>query len=272
MTQTLLRMNLSYAINAQLAAPSNLFFLRITTNPSPVLVASNRRWRYLDTGGDAGPAWRQLACDDSGWSNGVAQLGFGDQDENTPIRQVGTHGLNTLTFYFRQRFEVEDPGVYTNLALWLLRDDGDVVYLNGAEVYRSPTLPPPPAVITFQTLANHLSVSDPPPDNAVDQANVSPIFLAPGTNIVAVEIHQHRADSSDVSFDFALTGEPAPPPAPPILHWGRFDGQTVLVWADPLSLLERADEVTGPWVRVSSAASPYVLDPGTGRVFYRLSR
>jgi hypothetical protein len=268
----LLQVRLSDARNAQLAAPSNLFFLRITTNPSPVLVASNSRWRYLDTGGDAGPAWRQLAYEDSGWSNGVAQLGFGDQDENTPIRQVGTNRQNTLTFYFRQQFEVEDPGIYTNLALWLLRDDGGVVYLNGAEGYRSPTLPPPPAVITFQTLANQLSVNDAPPDNSVDQANLSPTFLVAGTNVVAVEIHQHRTDSSDVSFDFALTGEPAPPPAPPILHWGRFAGQTVLVWGDPLFLLERANEVTGPWVRVSSAASPYVLDPGTGRVFYRLSR
>jgi len=90
--------------------------------------------------------------------------------------------------------------------------------------------------------------------------------------VVAVEIHQHRTDSSDVSFDLALTGEPLPPPVPPVLHWGRFAGQIALVWGDPLFLLEQANEVTGPWVRLSSAASPCVLDPGTGKVFYRLRR
>jgi hypothetical protein len=139
-------------------------------------------------------------------------------------------------------------------------------------VYRSPTLPQLPAVITYQTLANNLSVSDAPPDNTVDRASLSSAPLLAGTNFVAVEIHQHRADSSDVSFDVALTGEPPPPPAPQLLRWGRFGDQIVLVWGDPLFLLEQADEVAGPWARVSTATSPYVLNPDTGRAFYRLSR
>jgi len=270
--EALLRVSLSDALNAQLAAPSNLFFLELTSNASPILVTSNGWWRYLDTGGDAGQAWRHLAYPDTGWSNGVAQLGFEDEDEATPIRRVGTNGQSTLTFYFRHTFVVEEPRVYTNLALWLLRDDGGVVYLNGAEAYRSPTLPPLPAAITFQTLANHLSVSDAPSDNTVDQASLSPSFLMAGTNVVAAEIHQHRTDSSDVSFDLALIGEPPAPPVPPVLHWGQFAGQIALVWRDPRFLLEQADEVTGPWTRLSSAASPCVLDPGTGNVFYRLRR
>src|SRR5439155_174271 len=52
---------------------------------APALVASGADWKYLDDGSDQGVAWREPAFDDSGWTNGPAQLGYGDGDETTVI-------------------------------------------------------------------------------------------------------------------------------------------------------------------------------------------
>ena len=268
----LLRLTLVAVDNARLAPASNVFFLPANSGASPVLVAGPSRWSYRDTGGDPGPAWSQPAYDDRSWSNGLAQLGFGDQDETTPIRRIGTNGQSTVTFYFRQEFQVPNPALFTKLALSLLRDDGGVIYVNGAEVYRSPTLPPPPTVIAYTTLATNLSVSDAPPDNTADRTNLNPALLVAGTNLVAVEIHQHRTDSSDVSFELTLTGEPAPPAPLPELLWGRFADGDVLAWSDARFGLETAEHVTGPWLRLDGAWSPFGIPGTSGTSFYRLRR
>jgi hypothetical protein len=266
----LLLVSLTGAQNAELLPPERLVFLRAASTASPVLVGAGSTWRYLDTGADAGTAWREVGYDDSGWPSGRAQLGFGDGDEATVIRAEAADGENTITFYFRQEFAVTDSTVFTNLVLTLLRDDGGVVYLNGAEAYRSPTLPAAPLAITYRTLANALSSSTAPADNTVDHADLSPLLLKSGINVMAVEVHQHRADSSDVSFDGSLVGEPVPPaPALTLLH-GRFDGLNLLVWADPSVGLERAGEVQGPWTRVSGALSPWPFRPDDARAFFRL--
>jgi hypothetical protein len=219
---SLIKVSLSEVVNAQLVAPSNVYYLSLAQAQSPLLVQSNSAWRYLDTGGDAGTAWRVLAYNDSTWSNNYAQLGFGDGDERTPIRQVGTNGQNTITFYFRQAFVVPSPGLFTSLAMWLLRDDGGVVYLNGNEVFRSGNMPAAPSAITYTTLADRTGTAE----NAVDGVSLSSSGLVTGTNIVAVEIHQHDVGSSDISFDFGLTGLPTPVvPAAPLIT-GPTNGQT----------------------------------------------
>jgi hypothetical protein len=247
-------------------------FLPLARPVSPILVAAQSLWRYLDTGADLGTTWSSPAYSDANWASGYAQLGFNDGDEATTLDRVGTNGQNTITFYFRQSFTVEDPGAFTNLNLWLLRDDGGVVYLNGTEVYRNPTMPPAPAVITYQTLANYLSVSDAPPDNSEDTARVKPDVVVAGTNLVAVEIHQHRSDSSDISFDLSLTGEPTPPTPPQRVYWGRSGGQPVLAWGDATFRLEQADDVAGEWTLVTGATSPWTIAPLATHRFYRLRR
>ena len=266
----LLRVSLVRATGAELVAPSNVFFVRTFSAPTPLLVTSSSSWRYLDTGGNAGTAWRNLAYDDSSWSNGLAQLGFNDGDEATPIRQNGTNGQPTITFYFRQKFVVPNPGLFTNLALWLLRDDGGVAYLNGSEVYRSPSMPALPTTITYQTLANAQG-SSAPADNTVDRTNLSPSLLLTGTNVVAVEIHQHRSDSSDVSFAFSLTAQPTPTLPPQPVFLSSLGGQLALAWGATGFVLEQADQVTGPWSQAATT-SPYLMSPTGAQKFFRLRK
>ena len=196
-----LRVSLTNATNADLTGPSKVYFVNGTaTTTNTTLVASNSSWRYNDLGLDLGTAWRNAGYDDSSWSNGVAQLGFGDGDEVTVIRQTNSLGGTNITFYFRQKFVSPNPALFSGLSLWLLRDDAGVVYLNGTEVFRSPNLPAAPTVITNATLATS-SV-----ENTIDTATLGTTNLIAGTNVVAVEIHQQALTSSDISFAFALTG------------------------------------------------------------------
>src|SRR4051794_17512669 len=101
------------------------------------LISTGAVWKYLDDGSNQGTNWTAIAFNDSGWSNGVAQLGFADGDEATIIRSNRTDNTRIATYYFRRSFDLADPTGVTNLTVRLLRDDGGVVYLNGIEVFRS---------------------------------------------------------------------------------------------------------------------------------------
>jgi hypothetical protein len=199
-------------VRGELTSLAQAWFLgQFATNNGPaVLVSAGSRWKYNDTGSDLGTAWRSSAYDDSTWSNGLAQLGFGDGDEQTVIRRTNSSGANLITCYFRQTFVVTNLSFLADLSLWLLRDDGGVVYLNGTEVFRSDSLPPAPLAITYATLATNYNGGTAPPDNTIDRINLSTSLLLPGTNVVAVEIHQQAQSSSDLSFDFSLTGNSIP--------------------------------------------------------------
>src|SRR5688572_18636135 len=162
------------------------------------LVHLNSVWRYYDLAqappNQSGVNWKQPAYDHTSWSSGAAQLGYGDADEATIISS------STLTGYFRQNFTVNDISDYSGLTLQLTYDDGAVVYLNGTEVWR---VNMPSGNINYNTYASSNSG-----DNVITTTSVANT-LVNGTNLIAVEIHQHSASSSDLSFDFSITGVPA---------------------------------------------------------------
>jgi hypothetical protein len=149
--------------------------------------------------------------------------------------------------------------------MWMLRDDGAVVYLNGTEMFRSPSMPPAPTVITSTTFADNQGSA--PADNSIDLATLNAAPLVSGTNVVAVEVHQFDLGSSDLSFDFSLTGNPAPAPAQ--LFVTPFGDQLALHWYVTGYALQSADEVTGPWTFVSSESPATVNRTGSQR-FFRL--
>ncbi len=168
------------------------------TNPDP-LIAFSSNWRYLDKGTDQGTNWIARAFDDSSWSNGVAQLGYGDApaDEATVV-SFGSDPLNKyITTYFRREFTVLNPSEFTNLVARLLFDDGGVVYLNGTEILRTNVAPG----------QGYLTPAFATGENSLATNSASPALLVTGTNVLAVEIHQQLATSSDLSFDFELRGE-----------------------------------------------------------------
>jgi hypothetical protein len=242
-----------------------------TNAPSTVLIPAGSAWKYLDDGSNQGTAWRTTGFNDNTWSNGVAQLGFGDNDENPNGRLRRTNsttaGNSITTFYFRRAFNVTNLSAIANLSMWMLRDDGGIVYLNDTELFRSPSMPPAPAAITYTTFANNQGSA--PPDNTIDTATLSASPLVIGTNVVAVEIHQFDLGSSDLSFDFSLTGNPAS--SPPRLALQQFGNEFVLYWNAIGYALEQADNVTGPWTFLT-AESPATVTTTAPQQFFRLRR
>jgi hypothetical protein len=162
------------------------------------LVSTGAVWRYMDNGSDQGTAWRANGFNDSGWASGPAELGFGDQDEAT----VNTAGF--ITYYYRHTFNVPNASSFTNLRAMLKRDDGAVIYLNGNELFRSNM---PTGQVTAATLAATTAADD---GKQFFATSLSPSGLISGDNVLAVEVHQSATTSSDVSFDFSLTGNPLP--------------------------------------------------------------
>ena len=160
-----------------------------------VIVATNAAWKYLDDGTDQGTAWRAIAFNDSAWSNGVPQLGYGDGDETTAVGFGPDANNKYITTYFRRTFNLDNAFDLTNVLVRLVRDDGAVVYINGTEVLRDNL---PAGDILFSTVASG-AVED-----ATVFANPSPSLLVNGENTIAVEIHQSGGTSTDISFGFEL--------------------------------------------------------------------
>jgi hypothetical protein len=158
-------------------------------------VAANSTWRYLDTGTNLGTSWTNLNFNDTAWASGPAELGYGDNDEATVISYGPSATAKYITYYFRQTFVLASPADGATVLLRVLRDDGAIAYLNGAEVYRDNM---PAGAVNYLTTA--LSALDPPQEATFYPTNVTPSRLVVGTNVLAVEVHQASGQSSDVSF------------------------------------------------------------------------
>jgi hypothetical protein len=204
---------ISVEVHQSSASSSDISFnFRFTgqTTATSYIEANNDSWKFLDNGTDQGTTWRGTTFNDATWVSGNAELGYGDNDEETTV-SFGTNAASKyITTYFRKSFSVASiPSV---LSLDLVCDDGAVVYLNGIEIYRQNM---PTGTILYNTLAPvSTGNSGTPAENAWTTVTLSSASLVVGNNVIAVEIHQNEANSSDISFNFRLTDNNFPPVRP----------------------------------------------------------
>lgn len=170
------------------------------------LIPSGATWKYLQQLNDQGTAWREVNFNDTTWKAGRAELGYGDKDELTLLPSK-VSGIRPITTYFRRSFEVFDPAALSSVRMWLKRDDGAVVYLNGQEIIRSNM---PEGTIAFATRAS--STVGGSTESQWFSYSIDPALFLAGTNVMAVEVHQDSPDSSDLSFDLELDGLSLPQP------------------------------------------------------------
>jgi hypothetical protein len=168
-------------------------------------------WKYLDNGSDQGTAWRSPTFDDGAWASGPAELGYGAGGEATVVGYGPDSNNKYVTTYFRRSFPVENASRYSGLDVSLVRDDGAVVYLNGVEVWRSNMSA---GDVLYNTYAASPEVSG-GDESKWFNTTLPSAALVEGQNVLAVEIHQQRAASSDISFNLKLAASRTDPVTTP---------------------------------------------------------
>ena len=178
---------------------------------STIVFPRESSWSYLDNGTDQGIAWYAPTFDDASWSTGNAELGYGDVQVTN--LSFGPDANNKwLDTCFRTHFQLTAlPAANEQLELSLKRDDGAVIYINGTEVFRVNMDPGVPSYLDYSNAT-------------VDGASETIFFvdiidansLQIGDNVIAVEIHQRSASSSDISFDMELAYVEIIPLTPPV--------------------------------------------------------
>ena len=172
----------------------------LTTN---TYVTKSNYWRYHSQGVDLGTVWRQTNYADSAWPLGRGPLGYSDAPLNTTLSYGTDANAKYITYYFRTPFNLTT--LPNSLTMRLRRDDGAVVYLNGAEAYRTNL---PATTISYSTYA--LAAVGGTEETTYFENSLPVTNLVVGTNWIAVEMHQNAANSSDLSFDLELLGAALP--------------------------------------------------------------
>jgi hypothetical protein len=227
--------------------------------PAPIvatptrLVAAGSVWKYLDTGTNLGTSWRSNSFDDTSWASGPAPLGYGEMNVGQWPRTTNSFGPDPnnkyITTYYRRLLDVPNAAQFSALEFRLLRDDGAVVYLNGAEVFRSNM--PTGAVDSLTLATNGVTGAE---ETAWFTNAVNPALLLPGNNLLAVEIHQVLPTSSDLAFDLELTGTVSSV-SQPTLNFSWFGSGLALTWpaAAGFFTLYNATNLAPPaWTRVTN--------------------
>ena len=181
---------------------------------SEALVPLGATWKYLANGTNQGVAWRAPTFDDSSWSSGVAELGYGDGDEATTVPFVDSNPAvagvqKNATTYFRRTFNVTNAAGINALNLRVDYDDAAIVYINGQVATRFGNIPLDPAFDYYTNSAI---------EETSATAAISPALLREGANTIAVEVHQADGSSSDISMNLSLTGVRTSTATPLILN------------------------------------------------------
>jgi len=229
--------NLSGA-NFEAAAPGDL--------QSVSLVPLGASWRYYDQGTLPAGGWTSASFNDSAWSEGAAQLGYGDDDVVITVGSGPNASSKYITTWFRHAFVVDDPKAFLSATLGVIRDDGAVVYLNGREVFRSNM---PTGTIGVSTLASAtVGGTD---ESTIFETDIDPTRFLAGRNVLAVEVHQSDAASSDLSFQLQLSGL-LQAIRDPALGFALENQELRIVW--PLAAAGfvpvEATSAVGPWTDV----------------------
>jgi len=154
------------------------------------IVKLNDTWRYYDKG-EAPANWKTTGFNDSSWSNGTAPLGYGMTGVKTTVSYGSDSENKHPTTYFRKTIRLASTPTRSDVFLLNYQvDDGFVVYVNGQEAGRYNM---PSGNITYNSYSSSYAESTP----LTGTINMSSSLFKNGDNVIAVEIHNNKASSSD---------------------------------------------------------------------------
>lgn len=154
-------------------------------------------WHYYDRGTLAGTGWKRNAYKDTAWTEAPAPYGYANEDRGivTPLNYGSNASSKRPTYYFRTIVNLDEK--VSTATLDYRVDDGFVVYVNGTEAGR---VNMPPGTVGYTTYASSV-VSDRLTGTLILDASL----FRTGSNLIAVEVHNCNAGSTDLYWDAALT-------------------------------------------------------------------
>ncbi|MCF8461593.1 MAG: CotH kinase family protein [Flavobacteriales bacterium] len=154
------------------------------------LVYDSVQWRYVPPTSPVSNTWSDVAFNDATWNVGMGGIGFGDGDDSTVV--------SGFSVFMRHQFVISNLSNLVELQLAVDYDDGYVAYLNGVEIARR-NMGNVGTIVAYDTFAtgDHeaLLYSGGIPE-AID---VNPNLLVSGANVLAVQVHNRFAGSSDLT-------------------------------------------------------------------------
>ncbi|GEM_PF-849893 len=190
-----------------------------------VLADSDTTWRYLDDNTDPGeeqnPAsWTLDTYDDGSWKSGKGSfgakngtskdLGGGFVADNLLQQYIDGTTTDIPAYFFRTTFNIDSLEDFKELTGELQYDDAAIVYINGVKVAEFDV---PPGGFESNMSYGGSNDSNPRTGNFTitsDEVATGPAIatgsaieagesiLVEGENVMAVELHQGRANSSDI--------------------------------------------------------------------------
>ena len=216
------------------------------------LVSMTDSWRYDQSGTDWETDWREPDFDDDAWPTGQSLLYV--ENDNLPAEKNTQLTLGKPTYYFRKKFSANDiDGM--ELEASMIVDDGAIVYLNGVEVLR---IGMNAGDVSFGTFAAR-TVTNAEREGPFPLSSES---LTEGENVLAVEVHQTNANSSDVVFGLSLIGTVREGEAstPGRQNSNRREATDLpLLWLNEAQAINRNGIVDGqgeaePWVEIYNSS------------------
>ncbi|NRB44596.1 MAG: lamin tail domain-containing protein, partial [Verrucomicrobiales bacterium] len=178
----------------------------VSLPPSKNYVSLGDTWKYNDNNLDFGVNFSRIDFDDSSWLSAPGIFGndsraFPDPGLQTPLNRDSANNL--LTYYFRKKFDFKDDPIGSQITLEAILDDGARFWINGQEIKRV-RLPASPAEVNWKSRASGSVPSR-------DEGTLLPVItidgsgiLVEGTNVLAVDLHNYSAGSSDIAMGATL--------------------------------------------------------------------
>ena len=104
-----------------------------------------------------------------------------------------------MTYYVRADFQVDAAAAAADATVYLQRDDGVVVYVNGQEIGRDNV---PAGAIDAETRALLYIWGN--AETTPVPFTIPAAVLQEGTNVIAIEVHQAHPDSRDLRAAFEI--------------------------------------------------------------------
>lgn len=164
-------------------------------------------WRYLVPVSEPPSTWNDATFNDDTWHEGSSGFGYGDNDDNTILN-------NAKSIFIRKTFSITTVSEVKEAILHIDYDDAFVAYLNGTEIARGNiTSNGAPAFDAFADNYDHEArmYSGGLPE-AFEINNIQ-LLLNNGNNVLAIQVHNATANSSDLtvipflSFGFTKPSE-----------------------------------------------------------------